>query len=279
MIKKLLLGLVVTIGLVVCAGTAQSQDRLAWFNDLDYNEQSARLDAMETVKEMTFSATDDNFGKYLRRWAKQTGSSLNPKKKKEKKNKKVSCFTGADTLMEELKADPVISAEFDMKLYNTGVNVYGRSIPVPHFTIRLDPKNGIGPSLMADRYLGGFVSEIVEWEEADLTTYVIEVYAKTYPITDSDFELMSSMIVEPPPVVEEPLYSEREWLIIEALEFGIGLPCESSSLFSGQPKYCPTHDKPRGPHCTIGAAKWCPYHGGLGLEHDIGEFFPEYKGD
>jgi len=258
--KKTILAAALAISLLFAA-PATSQDMFGWFNNLSYDQQNSRLNALESTKEMTFSATDDSFGKYLKRWLNRKG-----------KNK--SCFTGADALMKELKADPVINEEFDMKLYNTGVNVYGRSIPISHFTIKMTPKNGIGPSYMADRYLGGVLAQIIEWEEADLTEYVIEVYARVFPTTDGDFDRMRDMIVEPSPVDPDPIYSEREWLIIDALELGIGLPCFSSSLFSGQPQYCPTHDKPKGPHCTIGSTKWCHYHGVTGLEHDVNEYYP-----
>jgi len=254
--------IVLLISLLVCTGTANSQGMLDWFNDLDHEQQTTRLAALEETKHLTFAATDDNFGKYLKRWLNRKG-----------KNK--SCYTGAYALMSELQADPTIGGEFDMKLYNTGVNLYGRSFPIPHFTIRMTPKNGIGPSYMADRYLGGVLAQILEWEEADLTVAVIEIYAKVYPVTDSDFDTMSDMLKPPPVIDPEPLCTDRQWRIIDALETGIPLPCESSSLFAGQPKYCPTHDRPAGIHCTIGSSKFCWVHRVPGMSHDITTFLTD----
>lgn len=186
----------------------------AWGTSMPYDSAIAKVKALKLAWGINSAPTDEDYVTYLKNTLTpgvDEDLGLRPYGEK-------SCETASTALKNEFEAVPEINDTYNIMVVNTGMIFLGASQPIPHFMVKIEPKDDQGPSFLFDRYNfvemhqieGMYFSEDTKTDNIfeDFMKCTVEEYYKVDTLSNPDaiidswIEIVESYAPPPPPEPE-----------------------------------------------------------------------------
>jgi len=158
-----------------------------WLTDTSQEASLNKISALRTALSVTQTPTVEDHATYVFNIVNDTDNAVWPVGPK-------SCLSSASALYTDIKEALADNTSYNLKIENTGWN----GIPRVHYTVKMDPADGIGPSIIMDRYSG-------------VNTFVVETVYTTKKMRNPVTGIKRKSVVYITTKLEDPAATFDEW--------------------------------------------------------------------